>query len=342
MKVLVVERYGCFIGCRNGKVVVRSKREKLAEEPAVNLRVVRVKCRGTSISGDFIRLAVRHGIFTVFTSSSGRPIGVVAPFIPKSSILVRREQYKAYSDYRCIELARGFIYGKIHNQESLLRSVIKSKRSLNTGVKLILVSTIEELRDLRNSLYARSFNDVQEARTEILSIEAIAAEKYWSCWKTILPEELEFPGRRKRSDMPEDPVNIMLNYLYSILASEVWIALLVSGLDPIAGFLHMDSPRRPGLVYDLMEEFRAPIVDKVVLNIALKEGGSLKSWIDDRMRLTKEARMLLSSSMLERLEVKYSYGGVKLPFRLHILRQSRKIVRYLRGMSPRYVPFRWK
>ncbi|MBI4483225.1 MAG: CRISPR-associated endonuclease Cas1 [Acidobacteria bacterium] len=48
--------------------------------------------------------------------------------------------------------------------------------------------------------------------------------------------------------------------------SHVWGAVLNAGLEPFAGFLHVDRPGKPSLVLDLVEEFRQPVVDRVVLS----------------------------------------------------------------------------
>ena len=57
-------------------------------------------------------------------------------------------------------------------------------------------------------------------------------------------------------------MNALLNYGYGILYSQVWSALTLAGLEPFAGFLHVDRPGKPSLVLDFIEEFRQPIVDQ--------------------------------------------------------------------------------
>jgi CRISPR-associated protein Cas1 len=42
----------------------------------------------------------------------------------------------------------------------------------------------------------------------------------------------------------------------------LWGAALNAGLEPFAGFLHVDRPGKPSLVLDLVEEFREPVVDR--------------------------------------------------------------------------------
>src|SRR5439155_51969 len=60
-------------------------------------------------------------------------------------------------------------------------------------------------------------------------------------------------------------VNASLTYGYGILYSQVWGAVLNAGLEPFAGFLHVDRPGKPSLVLDLTEEFRQPVVDRAVI-----------------------------------------------------------------------------
>ncbi len=100
---------------------------------------------------------------------------------------------------------------------------------------------------------------------------------------------VEFPKRMKRFDMPKDPVNVFLNYGYGLLASDVWMAVEHSALEPYAGFLHKDSPRRPALIMDLMEEFRQPVVDRVVLRLVSGLKEKTKSLVEDG-RLSQEGR----------------------------------------------------
>ena len=45
------------------------------------------------------------------------------------------------------------------------------------------------------------------------------------------------------------------------------VALTAAGLEPYAGFLHTDRSGRPSLVFDLIEEFRQPIGDRLAIQI---------------------------------------------------------------------------
>ncbi len=105
-----------------------------------------------------------------------------------------------------------------------------------------------------------------EVRGELMGLEGTGGRLYWKQIGNMLPDELGFEGRshysRKRRP---DAVNAALNYGYGILTSHVWGAAMNAGLEPFAGFLHVDRSGKPSLVLDLMEEFRQPVVDRAIL-----------------------------------------------------------------------------
>jgi CRISPR-associated protein Cas1 len=180
-------------------------------------------------------------------------------------------------------------------------------------------------------------DNTESVRKEVMRLEAEAAEIYWQGFKMLLPEGVDFPGRRKRVESPEDPVNIMLNFCYGLLASEVWLAVDSSGLDSYAGFLHVDSPRRPALVMDILEEFRQPVADRVVLRLisSLKNPQSI---IEGR-RLKREARLQVVKAFAARLSETVTFYGRTLPLSSHIFLQPRRVSEFILRRSPDYVPF---
>jgi hypothetical protein len=61
------------------------------------------------------------------------------------------------------------------------------------------------------------------------------------------------------------PAQAVRNYLFGVLASEITIALLATGLDPALGILHADKDGRASLAYDLMEPARG-LLDRWLLH----------------------------------------------------------------------------
>lgn len=169
------------------------------------------------------------------------------------------------------------------------------------------------------------------SRDEIIREEAKASELYWNG----ISEFYNFEKRKKRYDNPDDLINVMLNYGYSVLMSHVWLAIEFTCSDAYAGFLHVENPRRPALVVDLMEEFRQPIVDRAVFRVISKVNGD--EYVKNG-KLTYDGRKILISEIEKRLNTKVTFENRKLPIEYHILLQARRIEGFLLGRN-RYTPF---
>lgn len=335
MKRLIINEPGLFIGTRKGMIVVRKKSEKILEISPSNVSQVVVLTRGAVISSALMRLLVKHKVGLIIYSGQGYPVAKLSSTRGSGSIKLRKEQYKAQGSPVGAYLAKRFAWAKVVNQKTMLREASRSKSHSDLSKKLLEMS--KSISDIANAISNVEGESTDSIRSEIMRLEAKAADIYWQGFKLLLPEGVDFPGRRKKFEEPEDPVNIMLNFCYGVLASEVWLAVDASGLDAFAGFLHVDSPRRPALVMDVLEEFRQPIVDRVVLRLAsnLKDPKS----IIERRRLKREFRLQVVKALSERLNETTTFHGRSLPFSSHIFLQPKRIADFILGRSPSYIPF---
>lgn len=64
--------------------------------------------------------------------------------------------------------------------------------------------------------------------------------------------------------------NSLLNYGYAILYARVWKNILAAKLNPSIGVLHAKQDGKPTLVFDVVELFRAQMVDRVVISLIQK------------------------------------------------------------------------
>jgi CRISPR-associated protein Cas1 len=106
--------------------------------------------------------------------------------------------------------------------------------------------------------------------------EAEGAKVYWRGVGKLLPSSLGFKGRKKRVKN-EDPFNVALNIGYSMLRKSVYSAVVSVGLNPYIGFLHSVRSGRTSLVFDLMEEFRSPFVDRKLISLARESEEKIKN-----------------------------------------------------------------
>lgn len=100
---------------------------------------------------------------------------------------------------------------------------------------------------------------------EIMGYEGNAAREYFCGLSKIIKPEFSFKGRNRMP--PKDPFNSLISLGYTLLLHEAYGEIENKGLSPYCGYLHSDHERHPTLASDLMEEWRAVIVDSVVLSL---------------------------------------------------------------------------
>ncbi|MDF1541382.1 MAG: CRISPR-associated endonuclease Cas1, partial [Candidatus Thorarchaeota archaeon] len=121
---------------------------------------------------------------------------------------------------------------------------------------------------------------------------------------------------------------------------EVLSAIVGCGLDPFSGFLHSDRSGKPSLVLDLMEEFRAYIVDAQVCKLLLMTPGTNVEGGND---LGAPVRKELAQSVILRLQKSFDDNGTILSVKDVIRKQVEMVVSTLQTGRALYIPFvfRW-
>ena len=127
-----------------------------------------------------------------------------------------------------------------------------------------------------------------------------------------------------------------MNYGYGILYSQVQRAIVLAGLDPFGGYIHVDRPGKPSLVLDLVEEFRAPVVDRTILGLVNK---GVKIEQDERGFLCDKTRRFLAEKIIARLESNERYEKKRHPLRTIIQKQARHLATFVRRERDAYDPF---
>jgi CRISPR-associated protein Cas1 len=141
----------------------------------------------------------------------------------------------------------------------------------------------------------------------------------------------------------------MLSFGYSLLTQEVISAVNTVGLDPYMGFLHHPRIGRPSLALDLIEEFRTPIVDSLVLKLVFTNSFSPKDFIlldgeSPRCLLLPEARKRFLSAYERRMLTLFTHipTGRRVTWRQSLGLQSRKLADSLMREDIQYTPIIWK
>lgn len=329
---LTAETFGAFIGKHSERLVVTDDGAELAEAPLLFLETVTLSGRGVSISSDALEACCERGIPVFFLSGHGNPYAsIYAPGLT-GTVLTRREQLAAFNDARGAALAVAFARGKILNQAALLRYLARNRDEAQLTARLR-----EAAEGIAAQLYRLdSLQDMplDLLRGPLMAAEGSAAQTYWAALGALAPANYGWPGREGRG--AEDPVNQLLNYGYGILYHRIEQALIVAGLDPYGGFIHTDRPGKPSLTLDLIEEFRAPVVDRAVFGLINRNFSVGK---DDEGRLNVETRRRLASRVMENLDGEVTHQGNKRALKQVIHMQARTIAAFVRGHAPAYVAF---
>lgn len=233
---------------------------------AYRVEQVVVQTRAASVTAEALRLCAKQGIAVTFLEGTGKPYAMMSSPLLVGTASTRRGQLRAFDTASGGALVLSFVNGKLANQARLLRYVGKYRRSAASPLHAELEAAACQIEALRAQVLALPPASCDDLRAGVIALEGNAARAYWSALRTLVPGEMQFTSREHRG--ATDPFNCALNYGYGILENQVWRGIVCAGLDPFAGFLHVDRPGRPSLVLDLMEEFRPCAVDRAVLSLA--------------------------------------------------------------------------
>jgi len=331
---LIVDEFGSFVGKKSERLNVTCQGEKRVEAPIMHLETVLVAGKGVSLSSDAVAACAEAGIPIHFLDTRGHPVGSLYSASLTATIQTRRAQLLARDSEKGLVFAKAIAGGKIRNQSNLLKYLTKNRREkqpdLFADVRLLADEVTDHLAELERCAGA----SVDECRGVLLSIEGRAAQKYWAGVKRLFLAEVDWPGRRTQG--ATDPVNSALNYGYGILYGQVERALVLAGLDPYAGFLHVDRPGKSSLVFDLVEEFRQTVVDRTIIAIVNR---AMAVEVDEGGRLTDTTRRSIAEKVLARLDGPEPYEGKRHALRTIIQTQARHLATFLRGDRATYEPF---
>ena len=323
-----------YLSLQNETIAVKVGGKEKIRVPSHTLSSI--YCFGnTTVSTPLIAFCGNRGISLVFFSEYGKFQGRIQGPV-SGNILLRRMQFAAAEDpVQTVRFARSILLGKIINSKLYLQRM-KRERS---GYDKEFEDAISKVTSIAAVL--------QECPTieQMRGLEGAAASAYFAVMPFMLTgNELTFSGRNRRP--PEDPVNAILSFLYTLLKNDVQSALEGVGLDPAAGFLHSMRPGRPALALDLMEELRSPLCDRLAIALINRGQITLKSFeqLQAPVLLNEAGRKTILNSWQKRKQetIKHLFINETIPIGLIPHVQAMLLARALRGELDEYPPFVWR
>ena len=255
--------------------------------------------RNAQISTQAIFELLELSIPVIYIDDYGKIVGNLCNGKQTAARLFRQLEIFRNAD-RQILLTQEIISEKILNQQNILKQYTKTKdaEKLSSKIKRLKVQA-EKINSL---------NDLEEIR----GAEGMASKIYFSAFPELI--DLTRWNWKGRSQHPAtDPINALLNYGYAFLEREVRIVTAIVNLDARIGFFHSNDGRKDALIFDLMEFFRQPVIDRFVLSLLNRKMISPEDFekTAEGCRLKFEAQKVWCTRYEEYMAKKYREYGDK-------------------------------
>ena len=326
--------YGAVASLEQDRMVLRRKRNVVFEAPIEAMRTLQVDSYGIVVTTPLLERLAEYDVPLLFARHGERPWAVLRPLTARGSGDLLGSQVAARSGPLAILVAQELIGAKLANQERLLRYYAKYSRRRTAPEGVLLREGADCIVSLSQGLPQVDNGDVDAARRKVFSVEGRAGAAYWSALRAVLSSDFKRVGRGA-----VDPINAALNYGYGILYAAVWGAIGRAGLEPGIGMLHASPGDRGALVFDLVEPFRVPVVDRPVIGL-ISRGKVLKLNTDGH--LTAGARRHVAAAVGQALDRKVPWDGSEQSLAGHIEEHARSLAVWLQGGEPlRALRIRW-
>lgn len=326
---LVISSNFSSIGKSTTNIAVR-REGKLQQEISIKkIKNILIAAKGVTISSDAVSLCAENKIKIDYFDQLGKPY---ASIIPSTAPIfsLSNNQLNAYSSDKAKIFMSAIISAKVKNQINNIKYFIKNKKEVEEVFKLELNKMITLMADIENLSYSL---DVDEFRNKVFGYEGSTAVSYWFLFRKLIPSEYEFESREHQR--AENAVNMMLNYGYGILYTRILSAITIAGLNPNISYLHKEQKDKPSLVFDLIEQFRAPTVDRTVIAMLTKNARVTKKG----NLLSDETKSAFSRRMLMRLNSEFKYRNKVTSFNKQFIEQAAHLAAFIKDEVKKYKPF---
>lgn len=229
-------------------------------------------------------------------------------FYPKETnvsgnLLIKQVVYYTDNEKRS-EIAKEFI-------ESAAFNIYRNLRYYN-GRGKDLENMMGQIKGLQKEL------SKAESVNEIMGVEGNIRKVYYSAWKEIINQEIDFEKRVKRP--PDNMINTLISFVNSLIYTTCLSEIYKTQLNPTISYLHSAGERRFSLCLDVAEIFKPLIGDRLIFSLLNKnmitekdfEKGSNFYYLKEngRKKILKEYDERLKQTIKHKdlgREVSYSY-----------------------------------
>lgn len=326
LKTLYLLKHGLVLGKESERFMIRYHGEVQQEIPAIHVDQIMV-FGNAQITTQAMQFSLKKRIPIFLLSNKGYYYGVIDSFDTESVTLHRQQFLHADNPQFCLQHAIAILQGKLANSRLILQRI--NRHHTNPALAAAAMQIDQLIPQLQQATHL----------DQLRGYEGIAARTYFQAFVATLDPDWLFKKRNKNP--PLDPVNAMLSYGYTLLFYNVYTFLRARGLNPHVGYLHPMRQGHPALVSDMMEEFRALIVDSVVFNIALNHKLQADDFIIQENKaclLTPKARKYFIQQLENKFnaQLRHPVSGLRLDYRRCIEHQTNHLAAVIRQTTPSY------
>ncbi|MBC5794800.1 MAG: CRISPR-associated endonuclease Cas1 [Sphaerospermopsis kisseleviana] len=249
MRTLYISRQGCYISLKAETLIVKQGETIHGEIQLPLLEQILIFGK-SQMTTEAIRSCLWRDIPIAYLSRMGYCYGRLMPIARGYRQLSRYQQQLTTTDKLIV--AQNIVAGKLKNSRTFLQR--QQRRNPSTTTEMAIKSLAVLIQKAREA----------ETTERLMGLEGAGAAQYFSAFGECLNHpNFIFLARSRRP--PGNPVNAMLSFGYQILWNHILTLIEIQGLDPYYACLHQGTERHAALASDLIEEFRAPIIDSLVL-----------------------------------------------------------------------------
>lgn len=296
LSFLYVTEPNCKVYFEENQVIMDDGKGLLTKLPIEILEGI-VLIGNANLTTGCQRELLKRGISVTFLASNGQYYGRLES-TRHVNILVQRKQFRLGDDEAFIlAFAQKIISAKVHNQVVIARRLNRERK--NNKIQQV----IEDMLKLYKKIPQTS------ELNQVLGYEGSCAKLYFEALSQAIIPSFAFKGRNKMP--PKDPFNSLLSFGYTLLMYEVYSAITNKGLHPYAGLIHKDHHGHPALASDLMEEWRAVLIDSLVLKLLNNEEFTVEDFDHDEQTggvyLSRNASKKFLKEYEKKIRIKSNY-----------------------------------
>jgi CRISPR-associated protein Cas1 len=251
MRTLYVSQQGCYVSL-DGETLIVKQNGTVYGQVQLPLTEQILIFGKSQVTTQVIRTCLWRDIPIAYLSRMGYCYGRLMSIERGYRQLSRYQQQLTLGER--IKTARAIVQAKLKNSRILLRRQLRRRES-------DLVERVWQSLEYLATQAAEA-----DSLERLMGFEGAGAAQYFSAFGECLSNpELVFTARTRRP--PGNPVNAMLSFGYQILWNHLLALIEIQGLDSYQACLHQGTERHAALASDLVEEFRAPFVDSLVLRL---------------------------------------------------------------------------